>query len=131
MSWVANLMISVSWDDDKLVPQLSDWLENEAPYQNGEEGNGVGTLQRITGSGEPGTLFGVWGGWKNPECKVWAGVLNHADLRALLRKIGAMPWAEPQYLQVFLKDQEDSYFQLWMIRDGAWRQYAPPDPEAN
>jgi hypothetical protein len=31
-----------------------------------------------------------WGGWKNPECEVWAGALNHADLDALLARIGGL-----------------------------------------
>jgi len=31
-------------------------------------------------------------------------------------------------VQVFLMDQEESYFRLYMLRDGAWSQYAPPPP---
>jgi len=32
-----------------------------------------------------------WGGWKNPECTVWAGALNQADLAALLRYVAGLP----------------------------------------
>ncbi len=41
-----------------------------------------------------------------------------------------MPWVAPAAVQVFLMDQEQSYFRLWMIRDGQMVQYAPdPPPE--
>ncbi|MFJ1807838.1 MULTISPECIES: hypothetical protein [unclassified Streptomyces] len=35
------------------------------------------------------------GGWKHPECEVWAGALNHADLDALKQRVFEMPWREP------------------------------------
>lgn len=112
------------------MESLSAWLEREAPRRAaaspdayGNEARGVGTLRTLT---EPGVNH--WGGWKNPECEVWAGALNHADLDALLARIRATPWRYPQRVQVLLMDQEESYFRLYMLRDGAWSQYAPPPP---
>lgn len=35
-----------------------------------------------------------WGGSKAPECEVWAGALNHADLDALRRRFFETPWRE-------------------------------------
>ncbi|MBN6054875.1 hypothetical protein JYK22_23265, partial [Nonomuraea sp. RK-328] len=69
------------------------------------------------------------GGWKYPECDVWAGALNHADLKAVLDRIARMPWRWANVLQVFVMDQEDSFFRVWMPRDGELRQYAPITPD--
>lgn len=32
-------------------------------------------------------------------------------------------------MQLFLMDQKDAFFRLWMIHDGAPRQYAPSSPD--
>jgi hypothetical protein len=34
-------------------------------------------------------------------------------------------------VQLFLMDQEEAYFRIWMIRDGELRQYAPLKPGEN
>jgi hypothetical protein len=128
MSWVANMMISVGLPDERLLPDLSEWLRTEAP-KNARFGRpgakGVGTLADQTSNGVT-----TWGGGKYPECLVWAGALNHADLPAILAKIQSMPWVAAGAVQVLLMDQEQSYFRLWMIRDGKMVQFAPdPPPE--
>ncbi len=128
MSWVANMMISVALPDRVLLPALADWLEREAPW-NAHSGRvdrqGVGTLTDQT---SPETT--TWRGSMYPECTVWAGVLNHADLPAILAKVASMPWQAPGAVQVLLLDQEETYFRLWMIRDGRMTQFAPaPPPE--
>ncbi|SHF70903.1 hypothetical protein SAMN05444320_104619 [Streptoalloteichus hindustanus] len=69
-----------------------------------------------------------WGGWKHPECEVRAGALNHADLDPVLDQVGRIPWRCPRAVQVFLMDQEQMFFRLWMFRDGRLRQYAPTSP---
>jgi hypothetical protein len=47
-------------------------------------------------------------------------------------RIRETPWRFPGRVQVFLKDQEQSYFRLYMFRDGAWNQCAPaPPPDAD
>lgn len=128
MSWVANMMISVALPDQGLLPALSDWLDHDAPW-NGHSGRvdlqGVGTLTDQTSDGTT-----TWGGTKFPECVVWAGALNHADLPAILGKVESMPWEAPGAVQVLLMDQEEGYFRLWMIRNGHMTQFAPtPPPE--
>ena len=126
MSWVANMMISVSLPDQALLPGLSRWLELEAPW-NAHSGRvdlkGVGTLADQAGPGAT-----RWGGTKYPECTVWVGVLNHADLPAILSKVESMPWEAPGAVQVLLMDQEETYFRLWMIREGHMTQFAPAPP---
>ncbi|MFD8504276.1 squamosa promoter-binding protein 15 [Streptomyces sp. NPDC059687] len=125
MSWVANVMVSVDLDDGANVAALSMWLRAEAPQRGQPEGlggRGVGYLHRITG---PDTQ---WGGWKYPECEVWAGALNHADLDALRQRIFETRWRQPNAVQLLVMDQEESFFRLWMIRGNELRQFAPLVP---
>jgi hypothetical protein len=129
MSWVANLMLQADLRDESVVNAVSAWLENDAPRRPGGDvdGNqlrGVGSLALLTGPGS-----GLhWGGWKYPECSLWGGVLNYADVPALLAYVTGAPWRYPGRVQILLMDQGESYFRLYMYRDGDWRQYAPPPP---
>ncbi|GAA4548555.1 hypothetical protein [Amycolatopsis samaneae] len=123
MSWVANMMMSVALDDNRQAEALSEWLRTQAPLRDGRPGRGCGFLAETTGQDSQ------WGGWKYPECVVWAGALNHADLDALLDRVGRLPWRQPNQVQVFLMDQEESFFRLWMFRDGTLRQFAPATPD--
>jgi hypothetical protein len=126
MSWVANVMVLADEEDTPSLVALSEWLENDAPW-NGRSGppgaTGVGFLRPIT---EPDR--NEWGGWKEPECNIWAGALNHADLDAVRARVQQTPWRQPNVVQLFLMDQEEWYFRLWMLRDGELRQYAPTAP---
>ncbi|MET7333228.1 hypothetical protein [Nonomuraea sp. NPDC005650] len=123
MSWVANVMVSVdSWDRAN-VESLSEWLRTQAPLRWDTPARGCGFLRDTTGQDT------TWGGWKYPECDVWAGALNHADVKAVLDHIAQMPWRCPNALQVFVMDQEESFFRVWMLRDGELRQYAPVEPD--
>lgn len=149
MSWVSNLIISVGIGDAKYVEQLSEWLETEAPQRHGpgdvnhearvarllgaesfiRHGPGVGSLGLLTAI-DPVTKEARhhWGGWKNPQCRVWGGALNHADLSAVLARIAEIPWRDRELVQVLLRDEEEFQFSLYMYRDGQWRQYTPPLP---
>ncbi|MFG2525700.1 squamosa promoter-binding protein 15 [Streptomyces sp. NPDC048527] len=122
MSWVANVMISADQADAANVEALSHWLRDEAPRREQPEVVGVASLRLTTG---PDAL---WGGAKRPECAVWAGALNHADLVALRSRVEAAPWQEPNAVQLLVMDQEESFFRLWMIREGSLAQYAPLAP---
>ncbi|MPY31150.1 squamosa promoter-binding protein 15 [Streptomyces adustus] len=123
MSWVANVMISVDMADNASVKTLSEWLRTEAPRRTQPEARGVGFLNLLTS-----TETNQWGGWKNPECAVWAGVLNHADLDALKQRVFETPWREPNMVQLLVMDQEESFFRIWMIRGNELRQFAPLQP---
>lgn len=122
MSSVTNMMLSVSCDDRPQAVQLSRWLESNGRVP-GASSRGCGSLREISHE----TVR--WGGAKLPECQVWAGVLNHADLPAVLAAVARTAWVEPDSVQLLLMDQHDFHFQLWMVRDGVWRQYAPPNSE--
>lgn len=115
MSWVANVILTVDLTDGARGEELSEWLGNEAPTRHGA-GRGVGALTPTTS----------WGGWKNPECTVFTGVLNHADVDAVVRHVERMPWAFPEYLQLLIEDQEELFFRLWMFRAGRLVELTPP-----
>jgi hypothetical protein len=123
MSWVANVMISVDAADSASVEALSEWLRTDAPRRAQPEVHGVGFLKQLT---SPET--NQWGGWKHPECEVWAGALNHADLDALKQRVFEMPWREPNLVQLLVMDQEEGFFRMWMIRGSELRQFAPLQP---
>ncbi|GAB3174479.1 hypothetical protein GCM10027059_46820 [Myceligenerans halotolerans] len=123
MSWVANVMVSVAMDDNENAEALSEWLRTQAPLRSRPDAHGVGYLRLLTG-GEGSQ----WGGWKEPECEVWAGALNYADLDALRQRFFETPWREPNAAQLLVMDQEEGFFRLWMIRGGELRQYAPLVP---
>jgi hypothetical protein len=122
MSWVANVMVSADASDRQNVEAFSDWLREQAPLRHQADALGVGSLRLITGPDN------AWGGGKNPECEVWAGALNHADLDALRQRFAATPWQQPNVVQLLIMDQEEAFFRLWMIRQGELRQHAPLQP---
>lgn len=125
MSWVTNLMVLANLQDQSTVGTLSRWLEDAAPRRpGGPAAPGVGSLKSLTDARD-----NRWGGGKNPECNLWGGALNHADLQALLAKCASLPWKYPGAVQLFLMDQEETYFRLYMFREGSWKQFAPEPPE--
>jgi hypothetical protein len=127
MSWVTNILLSVDiTEDSALVEEFDQWLQTLAPRQGQPEVKGVGSLRPLQDSPE------AWGGVKYPEVRLWAGVLNKADVAAVVRRFGATGWRVPYLAQLLVQDQEHGAFRLWMIRDGGVRQYAPlPDFEAD
>jgi hypothetical protein len=127
MSWVANVLLSHDiLEDEALVREFSEWLDRDEPRRalsGPPNATGVGFLVPLTGDETK------WGGHKRPECHVWGGVLNHADLTAVVEKFGQMGWKHPGSVQLLLVDQEESFFRIWMIRNGEPHQFAPePDP---
>lgn len=115
MSWVANVILTTDQMDEACGGELSLWLRDQAPKKDGA-GHGVGGLVRTE----------TWGGWKNPECTVFTGVLNHADIDAVVRHVESMPWAYPEFLQLLIQDQEEGFFRLWMYRAGRMVELTPP-----
>ena len=124
MSWVSNVLVSVDRDDRPTVEMFNTWLLTEAPRRDRVPGLGVGFLKELTSDRD-----NAWGGPKHPECDVWGGALNHAELDAVVAKFGALPWRAPGAAQLLVMDQEQSYFRLWMLRNGAAQQYAPGPPD--
>ena len=114
MSRVANVILTTDLLDEPRAQELSEWLSDRAPMRHGT-GRGVGSLARTE----------TWGGWKAPECTVFTGVLNHADIDAVVRYVEGMPWAWPEFLQLLISDQGDLFFRLWMFRAGRLVELTP------
>jgi hypothetical protein len=123
MSWVCNVLVSVDIQDRAALDEFNDWLAGQAPRSEGLAGSGVGQLGDLVGDSAP-----AWKGPKYPECRLWGGALNHADVDAVVARFGALRWRVPGAAQLFTMDQEQTYFRLWMIRDGRVQQYAPEPP---
>jgi hypothetical protein len=124
MSWVANVLISCDRLDRTTVEVFNQWLLRDAPRRTAMPPGGVGQLGDLVSDEARGS-----GGEKYPECVLWGRTRNHADLDAVVAQFGALPWRVPVAAQLLLKDQEQTYFRLWMIRDGRVTQYAPEQPE--
>lgn len=122
MSWVANVMLSIDLVDRDNAADFAGWIERACPLRDQVGAGGVGTLALITGDETQ------WAGNKRPECNIFAGALNRASIAAILDQFASMPWRHPNAVQLFIMDQEDSYFRLWMLRDGKLMQYAPTAP---
>lgn len=112
-------MISFEPGDRAAVEELSRWLQTAAPRRGFDQDGWVGSLNETTGSDT------TWGGGKFPECDVYAGALNHADLTALVAQIERVAWKHPEFVQLFVMDQEQVYFRVWMFRGPKLRQIAP------
>lgn len=138
MSVVANVMLSVDVEDVANANAFGKWLlekpykyflrqayssELAYPWPDDQEWPGPhsGTIAESPKS--------VWPGTKMPECHVFLGVLDYADLDKVREQFAAWPWRQPNAIQLFLKDQEEFLFRVWMLRDGALYQLPlPPGP---
>jgi hypothetical protein len=117
-------MILADRNDRSNVEALSTWLS--LPRETGSgltEGMGLGSLKSLTAPGGHG-----WGGYKLPGIDLWAGALNYADLGDVLARVREIRWTHPGAVQIFFRDEWQSYFRLWMYRDSEWTQYAPDPP---
>ena len=123
MSWVANVLVTADRVDTDVIRILSEWLRTECPWRVPSVppgATGVGSLEYLSDRSTG------WGGGKYPECNLWAGALNHADLVAVRDKVHSLPWRYPSAVQLLIQDQEQDYFRLFMIRDGDLREFSPP-----
>jgi hypothetical protein len=140
MSWVTNVIVSVNHRDRATAGEFAAWLcdrpfeylkreqwHRDLPYPWPEdrewELGGSGALAESPDS--------VWPGTKVHECCVWLGVLNHADLDKVRDRFAAMPWREPNAVQLMLMDQEEAFFRIWMIRDCQLCEVPLPPPYEN
>jgi hypothetical protein len=53
---------------------------------------------------------------------------NHADLEKFRGLVAEVPWRVPNAVQLFLLDQQEFFFRLWMIRDGLLTEVPVPQP---
>lgn len=71
---------------------------------------------RDTAAEQLGTVLGFErlgdraGGNKKMQAEVWLAAFNHLDLPGLVQKLRALPWVEPQSVQLFVKCEHDEGF---------------------
>lgn len=118
MSRVSNVVVSVDLTDEPLMSRFSDWLagvEAEDDWVRLGSAKGVGSLAKVTS----------YGGWKHPEWALYAGALNLADHGVLREWFAAAEWEYPENAQLWLRDEEEDFFSLWMFRHGALTRVTP------
>lgn len=116
MSRVSNILLTAHPDDISIIERMSNWLEESAPVDDRfGHGRGVGRLAAVTN----------WGGWKHPECTMFAGALNLADMDSIVEAVAREPWEYPEDVQLFLRDADESVFALWMFRFGTLQRVTP------
>src|SRR5438067_10336946 len=102
MSRVTNLVVIVGSESTERanLEALSAWLSEHRESASAlTEGYGWGSLKSLTRPSQQ------WGGYKGPECSIWAGTLNWADVDAVLSRIFETPWIDRDQVQVLIRDQ--------------------------
>jgi len=119
MSVVTTIMVSASSLDELQNPEVVECLETFHPDQGG--------LLKLAGCHRDSPR-GLWGGGKGPQCSLWAGAFNHLDTAKAVRRLEALPWKYPQFVQVFVKLEDDWTFRVMMFRQGRLAEIVPPMP---
>jgi hypothetical protein len=84
----------------------------------------VGNLTPLTGAlGEE-----LWGGYKSLNFSAWGGDTKNMVWDRFLGRVASASWADPEHVQLLLKDDGDSHFRRYMFVGGELRNVAPaPD----
>jgi hypothetical protein len=57
-----------------------------------------------------------WGGYKGPECDLWACAFNYGpSMDDLIDMVEAVTWRDPACIQIFYMDQNDLTFEVWPV----------------
>ena len=108
MSLVTNVMIQLDDLADKANLAALDDLTRDSTA------DGHQILRCITDR-DPGEF---WGGSKYPECGIWAAAFNYLEIDAFLAGIEAMTWHAPKCFRLFIQEQEDDAFGVYLLRGG-------------
>ena len=115
MSFVTNVIVSHSVDEgEKTTRTLCAWFDARG---------GIRSLTAVETD--------YWGGDKGPECELWAGAYNLFDLAGFWQHMARLRWNRPDQVQVFLMEQLDRRFQVWLIEDGAFVRHLDGAMEPN
>jgi hypothetical protein len=60
----------------------------------------------------------TWVPQKASGINVFGGVLHHPDLDAVVGRFAAMPWDQPDHVQLMVRDESDTRYRLFMIDTG-------------
>lgn len=96
MSTVTNMILATMVDD------ASSFREDEGPLATLVHPGFVQVDQHA-------------GGNKAMECDVFMAAVNGLDLDEVLEKLRKVPWAFPEEVQLFVKEQDDENFRVYAL----------------
>jgi hypothetical protein len=105
-------MLSVGSRESRNLDALNEWMAAQVP----EHGD-LNRLRLLNKS--------VWGGTKWPDA-LYGAALNHWNLRALVDRVAETPWIEPHLVQLFVSDEWDFTFGVWMFHQNEFVEVLPP-----
>lgn len=96
MSYVTNALVacSVLEDDEDRMREVNEALSEASRGQQFKD------ISRTE----------VYGGSKHMEIPLWGAAFNYVGVREIMKAVSAAAWKEPQFVQVFICDQEDDIF---------------------
>lgn len=120
LSRLSNIVVSADPEDVPVVLRFSNWLagEDDASDENAPSTRRVGSLVEAVSRG----------GWGPSPWPVHSGVLRNARHELLVEWFARAAWQYPEYAQLWLRDQDDNVFSLWMFRDGVLQRITPHPP---
>jgi hypothetical protein len=141
---VADIVLIASQEGDPVVEDLAFWMGTEEACDPGKEQYVSGVpASSVLEVGAPRGLIRVgnlmpltsalgeelWGGYKSLKFSAWGGVTNNMDWDRFLGRVASASWANPEHVQLLLKDDGDRHFRLYIVpgggaaqrRTGAWR----------
>jgi hypothetical protein len=104
-------------DEEPAFQELTAWFA-------GYEGRGGGMVARLSEFvtepprdpfGAPNRRRTVWARFGD----VWLGATRNVYPSELLPVLAALPWRNPERVQVLVHDQDDDVYGLYVLRDGA------------
>jgi hypothetical protein len=137
MSRDVEIIFLVNFTDDPKVEELTFWLgtpeavdpdamkilQDIVDHSSAESDENaavtvpldrVGNLMPLNGAvGEE-----LWGGSKATSVSVWGGVTSNMHWGRFLDRVKAIPWTDPERMQILMKDDGDTYFRMYMFRQG-------------
>lgn len=110
MSWVTNIIlhISAAEEADERISEVNRFFER-MPHA-------------VTGEEEPAeplaSVAPVWEGKGHSlEAYLYVGAYNYFPLDRFMQHLRGIEWEEPDYIQVFVQDQEEMEFRGFKLAD--------------
>jgi hypothetical protein len=102
MSWVTNILLNVSPSDEDngLIEQVNRYFQRPE----------FGIATNLVAVDSPTLPQGWYGGNHIFEASLYVGAFNYFDLKAFITYLKSLPWHDPDWVQLIVKDQEDVKF---------------------
>lgn len=115
MSVVTNVMLQfdgvdgdTGFDPDEDPNDHENMLRIQTIVRKLTEGQSFKSISNSTSS---------WGGNKVPECQLFAAAFNHLPLGEFISELNKLTWLRPEMFCLFIQEQDDETFGVWLIQD--------------